>query len=82
MEPRTLKSYTLAFKNSLTLLEENKNNIEKTACEFNIHRKNLHRWKNQKDVILKTVQNKRVGLLLYNILKEFLPKTNNFSDAT
>ena len=35
MEPRTLKSYTLAFKKRvLTRLEENSNNIAKTVREF------------------------------------------------
>ena len=71
MEPRTLKNYTLAFKKRvLTRLEENDNSIVKTAREFNIHRKNLQWW------------NKRVGLLLYILSKEFLPKNKNFPGAT
>ena len=82
MESRTLKSYNLAFKKQvLTRLEENDSNIENIACELNIQRKNQQRWNNQKDAILKTVQNKRVGLLSYILSKEFIPKTKNFSDA-
>ena len=84
MEPRTFtKSYTPAFKRRvLTRLEENDKNMAMTAHESNIHRKNLQRWNSQKDVNLKAVQNKRVGLLLYVLSKEFLPKTKNFPDAT
>ena len=82
MESRTLKSYNLAFKKQvLTRLEENDSNIENIACELNIQRKNQQRWNNQKDAILKTVQNKRVGLLSYILSKEFIPKAKNFSDA-
>ena len=45
MESRKLRSYTLALnKRVLVRLEENDNNISKTAKEFNIHRKNLQRW--------------------------------------
>ena len=83
MEPRTFtKSYTPAFKRRvLTRLEEN-DNMAMTAHESNIHRKNLQRWNSQKDVNLKAVQNKKVGLLLYILSKEFLPKTKNFPEAT
>ena len=56
MESEKLKSNTLAFKKRVLIrLEENDNNISKTAKEFNIHRKNLQRWIQQKDVIFKTV---------------------------
>ena len=79
IDSRTLKSYILSFKKRvLTRLEENDNNTEKTTRELNIHQKNLQRWNNKKDVIFKAVQNKRVGLLLYILSKEFLPKTKNF----
>ena len=45
MESRKLRSYTLALnKRVLVRLEENDNNIPKTAKEFNIHRKNLQQW--------------------------------------
>ena len=45
MESGKLKSYTLAFKRRVLIrLEENDNNISKTAKEFNIHRKNLQRY--------------------------------------
>ena len=83
MEPRTFtKSYTPAFKRRvLTRLEEN-DNMVMTAHESNIHRKNLQQWNSQKDVNLKAVQNKKVGLLLYILSKEFLPKTKNFPEAT
>ena len=51
-----MKSNALAFKKTVLIrLEENDNNISKTAKEFNIHRKNLQRWIQQKDVIFKTV---------------------------
>ena len=62
MESGKLKSYTLAFKKRVLIrLEENDNNISKTAKEFNIHRKNLQRWIQQKDVIFKAVKNRMVG---------------------
>ena len=62
MEPGKLKSYTLAFKKRVLIrLEENNNYISKTAKEFNIHRKNLQRWIQQKDVIFKAVKNRMVG---------------------
>ena len=62
MDSGKLKSYTLAFKKKVLIrLEENDNNISKTAKEFNIHRKNLQRWIQQKDVIFKAVKNKKVG---------------------
>ena len=41
----------------------------------------LQRRNNQKDVILKAVQNKRVGLRLHILSKELLPKTKNFPDT-
>ena len=41
----------------------------------------LQRRNNQKDIILKAVQNKRVGLLLYILSKGFFPKTKNFPDT-
>ena len=57
MESGKLKSYTLAFKKRVLIrLEENNNNISKTAKEFNIHRKNVQRWIQQKDVISKAVK--------------------------
>ena len=57
-----LESYALAFKKRVLIrLEENDNNISKTAKEFNFHRKNLQRWIQQKDVIFKAVKNKMVG---------------------
>ena len=62
MESGKLKSYTLAFqKRVLIRLEENDNNISKTAKEFNIHRKNLQQWIQQKDVTFKAVKNGIVG---------------------
>ena len=62
MDSGKLKSYTLAFKKKVLIrLEENDNNISKTAKEFNIHRKNLQRWIQQKEVIFKTVKNRMVG---------------------
>ena len=62
MESIKLKSYTLAFKKRVLIpLEENDNNISKTAKEFNIHRKNLQRMVQQKDVIFKAVKNRMVG---------------------
>ena len=65
LEHRTLKSYTAAFKKRvLTRLEERDNNKARTTREFNIYRKKLQRWNNQKDVIIKVLQKKRVGLLL------------------
>ena len=54
--------YTLAFKKTVLIrLGKNDNNISKTAKEFNIHRKNLQRWIQQKDVIFKAVKIKKVG---------------------
>ena len=45
MESEKLKSYTMAFKKRFLIwLEENDNNISKTAQEYNTHRKNLQRW--------------------------------------
>ena len=62
MESGKLKSYTLAFKKRVLIrLEENDNNISKTAKEFNIHRKNLQQWIQQKDVTFKAVKNGIVG---------------------
>ena len=62
MDSGKLKSYALAFqKRVLIRLEENDNNISKTAKEFNIHRKNLQQWIQQKDVTFKTVKNGIVG---------------------
>ena len=62
MDSGKLKSYALAFqKRVLIRLEENDNNISKTAKEFNIHRKNLQQWIQQKDVTFKAVKNGRVG---------------------
>ena len=62
MESGKLKSYALAFKKRVLIrLEENDNNMSKTAKEFNIHRKNLQRWIQQKDVIFKAVENTMVG---------------------
>ena len=59
MEPGKLKSYTLAFKKRVLIrLEENNNYISKTAKEFNIHRKNLQRWINEKTLFSKLL---RVG---------------------
>ena len=60
IESGKLKSYTLSFKKVLIRLEENDNNVSKTAKEFNIHRKNLQRWTQQKDVIFKAVTNRMV----------------------
>ena len=52
MESGKVKSCTLAFKKRVLIrLEENGNNISKTAKEFNIQRKNLQRWIQQKGVI-------------------------------
>ena len=82
-ELQTLNSYTLSFKKQvLTHQEENDNNIAKTARAFDINGKSLQRWNNQRDVILKAVQNKRVRLLLYIISKDFLLKTKKFPDIT
>ena len=54
--------YTLAFKKTVLIrLGKNDNNISKTAKEFNIHRNNLQRWIQQKDVIFKAVKNRKVG---------------------
>ena len=63
MESGKLKSYTLAFKKRIKKirLEENDNNISTTVKEFNIQRKNLERWIQQKDVIFKAVKNRMVG---------------------
>ena len=62
MESGKLKSYALAFKKRVLIrLEENDNNISKTAKEFNIHRKNLQQWIQQKDVTFKAVKNGIVG---------------------
>ena len=62
MESGKLKTYALAFKKRVLIrLEENDNNMSKTAKEFNIHRKNLQRWTQQKDVIFKAVENTMVG---------------------
>ena len=62
MDSGKLKSYALAFqKRVLIRLEENDNNISKTAKEFNIHRKNLQQWIQQKDVTFKAVKNGIVG---------------------
>ena len=62
MDSGKLKSYALAFqKRVLIRLEENDNNISKTAKEFNIHRKNLQQWIQQKDVTFKAVKNRMVG---------------------
>ena len=62
MESQKLKSYTMAFKiRVLIRLAENDNKISKIAKEFNIHRKNLPRWIQQKDVIFKAVKNRMVG---------------------
>ena len=62
MDSGKLKSYTLAFKKKVLIrLEQNDNNISKTAKEFNIHRKNLQRWIQQKEVIFKAVKNRMVG---------------------
>ena len=62
MESGKLKSYALAFKKRVLIrLEENDNNISKTAKEFNIHRKNLQQWIQQKDVTFKAVKNRMVG---------------------
>ena len=49
------------LKRVLIRLEENDNNISKTAKEFNIHRKNLQQWIQQKDVTFKAVKNGIVG---------------------
>ena len=57
-----MKSYTLAFKRRVLIgLEENDNNISKNKKEFDIHRKSLQRWIQQKDIIFKAVQNRMVG---------------------
>ena len=62
MESGKLKTYALAFKKRVLIRsEENDNNMSKTAKEFNIHRKNLQRWIQQKDVIFKAVENTMVG---------------------
>ena len=62
MESGKLKSYTLALKKRvLTRLEENNNSISKTAKEFHIHRKNLQRWIQQKDVSFKALKNRTAG---------------------
>ena len=62
MESGKLKSYTLTFKKRVLIrLEENDDNISKTAKELNIHRKNLQRWIQQKDVNFKAVKNRMVG---------------------
>ena len=62
MESGKLKSYALAFKKRVLIrLGENENNISKTAKEFNIHRKNLQQWIQQKDVIFKAVKNRMIG---------------------
>ena len=62
MESGKLKSYTLPLKKRvLTRLEENNNNISKTAKEFKIHRKNLQRWIQQKDVSFKVLKNRTAG---------------------
>ena len=63
MKSGKLKSYTLAFKKKILIrLEKNGNNtVSKTAKEFDIHRKNLQRWIQQKDVIFKAVKNRMVG---------------------
>ena len=82
-ELQTLNSYTLSFKKQvLTHQEENDNNIAKTARAFDINGKSLQRWNNQRDMILKAVQNKTVRLLLYIISKDFLLKTKKFPDIT
>ena len=62
MESGKLKSYTLAFKKRILIrLEKGDNNtVSKTAKEFDIHRKNLQRWIQQKDVNFKTVKNRMV----------------------
>ena len=62
MESGKLKSYTLAFKKRVLIrLEENDNNISKTTKEFNIRKKNLQRWIQQKEVIFKAVKNRMAG---------------------
>ena len=62
MESGKLKSYTLAFKKRVLIrLQENENNIYKTAKEFNIHRKNLQQWIQQKDFIFKAVKNRIIS---------------------
>ena len=65
MDSGKLKSYALAFqKRVLIRLEENDNNISKTAKEFNIHRKNLQQWIQQKDVTFTAVKNRMVGQIM------------------
>ena len=45
MDSGKFKSYTLTFKKRFLIrLEENDDNISKTAQKYNIHRKNLQRW--------------------------------------
>ena len=61
MESGKLKSYALAFKKRVLIRLEENGSIFKTAKEFNIHRKNLQRWIQQKDVIFKAVKNRMVG---------------------
>ena len=62
MESGKFKSFTLTFKKRVLIrLEENDNNISKTTKEFNIRKKNLQRWIQQKVVIFKAVKNRMAG---------------------
>ena len=57
IESGKMKSNALAFKKTVLIrLEENDNNISKTAKEFNIHRKNLQRWINEKTLFSKLLR--------------------------